>query len=84
MEKGWGRGEQKSGHHYSLSLLFPGENIGTQIFNSRKTFGKQPSQGSGVIKSYKSDMRGRDHMVGEESDDAVLSTITVQILSLIP
>lgn len=29
-------------------------------------------------------MRGRDHMVGEESDDAILSAITVQILSLIP
>lgn len=41
-------------------------------------------KGSGVIRSYKSDMRGRDHMVGEESDDAVLSAVAVQIRSLIP
>ena len=41
-------------------------------------------EGSGVIRSYTSDRRGRDHVVGEESEDAVLSAVAAQILSLIP
>lgn len=33
------------------------------------------AKGSVVIRSHKSDVRVRDHMVGEESDDAVLSAV---------
>lgn len=40
------------------------------------------AKGSVVIRSHKSDMKGRDHMVGEESDGAVLSAVTVQMCSL--
>lgn len=40
------------------------------------------AKGSVVIRSHKSDRRGRDHMVGEESDDAILSTVAVQMCSL--
>ena len=40
------------------------------------------AKGSVVIESHKSDMRGRDHMVGEESDNAILSAVAVQMRSL--
>lgn len=40
-------------------------------------------KGSGVIKSHKSDMRGRDHMVGEEINGVFLLAVAVQIFSLI-
>lgn len=34
------------------------------------------AKGAVIIRSHKSDMRGRGHMVGEESDTAVLSSVT--------
>lgn len=49
-QRGW---ERKRGHRYSLSLLFPGGNIGTQIFNKRNTEGGL-AKGSMVIRRHKS------------------------------
>lgn len=67
---------------YSLSPLFPGEVLAPKHSAVGRHLESSLAKGSAVIESHKSDMRGRDHMVGEESDSAILSAVAVQMRSL--